>query len=182
MLRVILLLAGSFLFMVPAQGEVRGVQGVFTQKFQYFLQPGIETGLAVSTLSGSAAFHLSPKIFSRLKIELDGMFFSPDVGFGLMTGLSSGRPAFLSAGFTAGYREAPPSVGFYGGLISDSFFGDGQPVGILGRVGIDIDYRVSGAQFFTELRVGGFSQGSGGMSSSSVYYGIHAGLQLLIEI
>ncbi len=165
-----------------ALAEVKGIQGVFTQPFQFFLQPGVETGFGVGDLSGSTGFHLSPKVYTRLKIELDGMYFAPDIGLGVMTGLRSNYPTFISAGFIAGFREPPPSVGFYGGLITDSFFGSEQPTGISGRLGIDMDYRVSGAQFFTELRVGTFFHNPGGVAARYLLFGIHAGLQFLIEI
>jgi hypothetical protein len=181
-LRFLVLLAALIGSPQSSLAEVKGIDGVFTQPFQFFLQPGVETGLGIGDLSGSMGFHLSPKVYTRLKIELDGMYFAPDIGLGVMTGLNSSYPSFLSAGFIAGFREPPPSVGFYGGLITDSFFGADQPTGISGRVGIDIDYRVSGAQFFTELRVGTFFHSPGGVAARYLLFGIHAGLQFLIEI
>jgi hypothetical protein len=167
---------------IASQAEVRGIRGVFTQPFLFFLQPGVENGFGISGLSGSTGFHLAPKVFTRVKIELDGMYFAPDLGLGVMTGLSSDKIAFLSGGFIAGFREPPPSIGFYGGLITDSFLGANQPTGILARIGIDMDYRMSGAQFFTELRVGSYKGGVGSASPDSLYFGLHAGLQFLIEI
>jgi hypothetical protein len=181
-LRFLVLLAALILNPLNSLAEVRGIQGVFTQPFQFFLQPGVETGFGVGDLSGRTGLHVSPKVYTRLKIELDGMYFAPDIGLGVMTGLNSSHPSFLSAGFIAGFREPPPSIGFYGGLITDSFFGADQPTGISGRVGIDIDYRVSGAQFFTELRVGTFFHSPGGVAARYLLIGIHAGLQFLIEI
>jgi len=98
-----------------------------------------------------------------------------------MTGLNGGSPVFLTGGFTAGYREAPPTVGWFGGLVCDSFLGGSALTGVAARVGFDMDYDMTGAQFFTELRTGVLMESPSGVTNSSLYFAIHSGVQFLID-
>ncbi len=182
MLKLILLLISFLSPLGWARAEVNDIGGTFTQSFHYYVLPGFEYDFAWSNLSGEGGLKTSPRIFSRLKIERENMYFAPDLGVGVMTGLSSGNPIFLTGGFIAGVRSPPPTVGFYGGVSCDSFVGTSAPTGVVFRVGFDMDYQMSGGQFFTELRAGGFSDHQNGVSITAPYFGIHSGVQFLIGL
>jgi hypothetical protein len=182
MLKLVLLLI-SFSFPLGwARAEVNDIAGTFTQSFHYYVLPGFEYDFAWSDLSGQGGLKTGPRIFTRIKIERENMFFAPDIGLGVMSGLRAGNPVFITGGFIAGVRSPPPTVGFYGGVSCDSFSGDGAPTGVAFRMGFDMDYRMNGGQFFTELRAGGISEHQNGASITAPYFGIHSGVQFLIGL